>query len=95
MNIFEFKHSYNRAGVLVFIYLGALFGPFFIVAGYHFEHTKNLILGVILTLFTLYYLYKAFWFRKSIPSTDKLVFLKIPLFLLPVGLLFAAIGTHI
>ena len=95
MNPQEFHISYNRALHVFILCLGALIGPFFIASGLEPKYKKNLILGLILFGYCIFWLIKTFPHRNVIPKTDKIAFLVMPAILIPVGVLLAYFGNEI
>lgn len=87
--------SYNRAVHAFIMYLGALFGPAFMVIGLDSGYRNNLVLGVVLVAYLIYSLNKSYSQRKLLVRSDKLVFVDIPLCLIPIGLIFSLIGFFV
>jgi len=93
MNPIEFQNSFNRAVTVFFMALAALVAPAFILSGLNEEWQKNLIPGVSLFFYLMYWLIKAISQIKNLPKSDKVAFILIPLCVLPLGLVLALAGA--
>ena len=93
MKPIEFQNSFNKAATVFFMGLAALVAPAFILSGVNEEWQKNLIPGVSLFFYLMYWLIKAISQIKTIPKSDKVAFIFVPLCLLPLGLVLALAGA--
>lgn len=91
----EIDDSYNRALHIFVMCLGALLGPFFIASGFEPKYRTNLIAGLVLLGYRVFWFLKIYPDRHTIPKSDKMAFLVAPAILLPFGVLFALLGNEI
>ena len=93
MNPIEFENSYSRAATVFFMIVAALIAPIFMASGLKEEWSNNLLPGIGLLIYLVYWLAKAMHKISVLPTSDKIAFIYIPLCLLPVGCVVALAGA--
>jgi hypothetical protein len=89
MNPTEFESSYARAVTVFFMAMAALSAPTFIASGVNEGFSKNLLPGIALLIYLIYFLLKAALKMPALPKSDKIAFFYFPLCLVPFGCFFA------